>query len=296
MDIPYNYTTYSTKHFLTALLIAVSAHLFAIIGINFSPESPKPIPEKIIEITLAKRPEPEKPESADFIAQANQKASGEQNKINPPEPESKTIASSSPIQEQSIVTTVESQPQPSPTLPKKARQILTTAKKSPHQAPEESSEQPKPTPKPAVPKTSLLARSLAITNLQADIENHHAAISNKPRIRRLTSSSTKKREDALYLEQWKQKVERVGNLNYPQQAMQNKIYGSLRLLVAIKPDGVIKSIEILQSSGHDLLDNAAINIVKLAAPFPPFPVEMKKNTDILEIIRTWKFEKRTYLD
>jgi protein TonB len=66
-------------------------------------------------------------------------------------------------------------------------------------------------------------------------------------------------------------------------------------LVSIKPDGSLKSVEILKSSGYKTLDDAAIRIVRLAAPFQPFSVEMRKNTDILEIIRTWKFEKTTHL-
>ncbi|HRF87625.1 MAG TPA: energy transducer TonB, partial [Pseudomonadales bacterium] len=76
-----------------------------------------------------------------------------------------------------------------------------------------------------------------------------------------------------------------------QEARRKKIYGQLRLVVSLLPDGSIHNIEILQSSGQRILDDAAIRIVRMAAPFAPFPHELRKDVDRLEIIRTWKFEK-----
>lgn len=99
-------------------------------------------------------------------------------------------------------------------------------------------------------------------------------------------------DDAIYLDNWRRRIESVGNMNYPEEARRNNINGSLRLLVAISPDGSVVDIEILQSSGHSVLDNAAIRIVQMAAPFQPFTNEMRRTTDRLEIIRTWKFENR----
>ena len=83
----------------------------------------------------------------------------------------------------------------------------------------------------------------------------------------------------------------MGNLNYPTLARQQQLYGNLRLLVALLPDGDVHTIRILQSSGYKILDDAAIRIVNLASPFSPFPMELRENVDILEIIRTWKFHK-----
>ena len=99
----------------------------------------------------------------------------------------------------------------------------------------------------------------------------------------------------MYLEAWRQKVERVGNMNYPAAARDQKIYGQLRMTVSIKSDGSVESIEINKSSGAKVLDDAAINIVKLAAPYAAFPPEMKKNTDILGITRTWTFTQEDIL-
>jgi protein TonB len=93
------------------------------------------------------------------------------------------------------------------------------------------------------------------------------------------------------LDTWRRRIEAVGNVNYPEPARRQEIYGSLRLLVAILPDGDVDDIQILQSSGFSVLDQAAIDIVRMAAPFAPFPEEMLQNVDILEIIRTWRFHE-----
>ena len=89
-------------------------------------------------------------------------------------------------------------------------------------------------------------------------------------------------------------METVGNLNYPEEARREQLYGSLRLMVSITPDGGLKEVRILDSSGFKVLDDAAIRIVRQAAPFAPFPEEMRQSTDVLEIIRTWQFRKNHY--
>lgn len=111
------------------------------------------------------------------------------------------------------------------------------------------------------------------------------------RVRRVTGVSPATPELSYYFEAWRRKVERVGNLNYPDAARDRSLYGSLRLLVAIAPDGALHEVRVLESSGHRILDDAALRIVRLAAPFAPFPPEMRRNTDVLEIVRTWQFRK-----
>ena len=84
-------------------------------------------------------------------------------------------------------------------------------------------------------------------------------------------------------------MERVGQLNYPREARAQGIVGSLRLLVTITPDGALDNVRVLETSGHPLLDDAALRIVRLAAPYAPFPPTMRATTDVLEIERTWRF-------
>lgn len=302
-------TVTATERFGFTLFFAVALHAIAIIGITFSFKSASP-PQKTLEITLAQYQQEKTPEQADFIAQANQTGSGEsEQKKLPATPQQAALQSEKlkPVEQpQPTTAPVESAPQateaPAKELgehPKakpqvvKKQQVATSKKVVKKIATAPVQKKPEPAQKKApVGGGSLLQRSLEIASLQAEIDSHREMMAKKPRIRRLTSASTTYREDALYLDSWRKKIENIGNLNYPEEARRQKTYGSLRLLVAIEPDGSVKTIEVLESSGHRILDDAAIRIVRLAAPFQPFSVEMRKNTDMLEIIRTWKFEKR----
>lgn len=137
-------------------------------------------------------------------------------------------------------------------------------------------------------RDALLAASLEIDRLEAQIAKQQEAYQKRPK-RRFLGARTKAAEDALYLEAWRQKVERIGNMNYPATVRAQKLYGTLQLTVSIRADGSVENITIDKSSGSQLLDEAAINIVNLAAPYAKFSDEMKKTTDILGITRTWTF-------
>jgi protein TonB len=149
--------------------------------------------------------------------------------------------------------------------------------------------------KPAKPKMS--ARDLMLTarneiqRLEKKLEASSKALSKKPNKLRLTSK-TKQYAAAAYHEAWRKKVERIGNLNYPQQAKRNRINGQLILSVDINPDGSVPpdGIIISQSSGHKVLDDAAVKIVRLSAPFSAVPENVLQGHDMITIIRTWKFE------
>ncbi|WP_210424666.1 TonB family protein [Marichromatium bheemlicum] len=107
--------------------------------------------------------------------------------------------------------------------------------------------------------------------------------------RRAVSASTREIRYASYLAAWTRKVERIGNINYPQAAKEQRIYGSLLLHVSIRADGSLAQVRVVRSSGYDLLDQAAVRIVELAAPFAPFPPDIAAETDVLDIIRNWQF-------
>jgi protein TonB len=141
----------------------------------------------------------------------------------------------------------------------------------------------------------LLERSLEIASLEARLDKQRQIYAKRPRIKRLTSLSTVSSADAFYLNSWRRKIEGIGNLNYPDEARRRKLYGSLRLMVAVLPDGSLNEVALLETSGHQTLDDAAIRIVRLAAPFAPFPDELRQSTDVLEIIRTWQFRKNSSL-
>ncbi|MXY53493.1 MAG: energy transducer TonB [Gammaproteobacteria bacterium] len=110
------------------------------------------------------------------------------------------------------------------------------------------------------------------------------------RVRRIDAAAPETVTDAYYLDAWRRKVERIGQINYPQEAREQQLYGTLRLLVSIEPDGALRDVRLLASSGHEVLDEAAMRIVRLAAPFAPFPPAMQE-LDLLEIDRTWRFQR-----
>jgi TonB family protein len=118
----------------------------------------------------------------------------------------------------------------------------------------------------------------------------HQAYQERPK-RHFVGARASEYRFAQYVDNWRQKIERIGNLNYPAEARNRKIYGSLQITVAIKANGEVESVEINRRSGHKVLDDAALRIVRLAAPFDPFPPNIRVDTDILHITRTWTFTK-----
>ena len=141
----------------------------------------------------------------------------------------------------------------------------------------------------------LVTRSLAMARLEAEINKNNEAYEKLPR-RKFIGARTQEYRYAQYIEDWRGKIERIGNLNYPQQARDQKIYGKLTLTVSIRADGSVESVEISRPSGQRILDAAAMRIVKLAAPYAVFPPDIRKETDILSITRTWSFTSNDHLE
>lgn len=141
----------------------------------------------------------------------------------------------------------------------------------------------------------LIKRSLEIARLEAQIDKRLSMYEKMPK-RRFIGARTQEYRFAQYVEDWRAKVERIGNLNYPEAARRDKIYGKLTLTVSIRSDGSVESIEVNRPSGQRILDASAIRIVKLSAPFAPFPPDIKKDTDVLSITRTWIFTSTDKLE
>ena len=135
----------------------------------------------------------------------------------------------------------------------------------------------------------LLSRSKEIARLSAEIDQTQRVFAHRPK-RKYISARTKEYKYASYEEAWRAKVERIGKINFPDEARRQKLSGSLIMSVTINQDGNIKSIKIRQSSGHKILDDGAIRIVRLAAPFARFSNDIRKDVDELVITRTWVFE------
>jgi protein TonB len=165
-----------------------------------------------------------------------------------------------------------------------------------HQAEKKPEPQPEPQAQPETPPPTtqtltaqtLINRSLAMASLSAEIDRRLQAYAKRPK-RKWITARTKEHKYAAYMEAWRQKVERVGNLNYPDEARRANLSGNLLLDVALRPDGSVQEIILRRSSGKKVLDDAAIRIVNLAAPFARFPKGIAEETDILHVERTWQF-------
>jgi len=145
-----------------------------------------------------------------------------------------------------------------------------------------------PSPTRTLDAAALVRRSLAMASLDAEIDRKLSAYAKRPR-RKWVTARTREHKYAAYMEAWRRKVERIGNLNYPDEARRRRLSGSLLLEVALNADGTINQIVLRRSSGKRVLDDAAMRIVRLAAPFARFPKSIARETDILHIQRTWRF-------
>ena len=273
------------------VFLAVALHAALILGVTFTYVTSKPSTHTM-EVTLAQQRAKRRPENADFLAQINQVGSGalEEKAI-------MTAPTVAQFQDTEIRETNQDIPQSSSykTVEQKQTSITTTAKTDHKVTVDSDATEAIPQKAEFKNKKSLQARALEIASLEARIDHQRQIYAKRPRIKRLTSLSTASSADAFYLNSWRRKIESIGNLNYPQKARENKLYGSLRLMVAILPDGSLKEVELLESSGHQVLDDAAVRIVRLSAPYAPFPDELRQSTDVLEIIRTWQFRKNSSL-
>lgn len=171
------------------------------------------------------------------------------------------------------------------------RQLLTRQQSKVQAASATPQPAPQAEPQPDTPRTlseADIQRSLNIQRMEAEIARMWENYQKRPR-RQSVGASASEYRFARYVEDWRLKVERIGEANYPQAARDQKIYGSLLLTVSIRSNGNIDSIELRRSSGSKILDQAAINIVKLGAPYAPFPPDIARDTDVIDISRTWRF-------
>ncbi|HDP89313.1 MAG TPA: energy transducer TonB [Thioalkalivibrio sp.] len=275
----------SNDRFGISLFVAAIAHGIIILGIAFGVDlAPERYVPPSLDVTLVQTETHEAPDDAKFIAQANQQASG---------------STDTPARPTSPVTSLDPRPHDgtapmqiqaqSPVQPEKEQVQAMTVRESEYQVPtEEKTRQDQPVPE--VSGRELVDRSLEIARLAAEISEREQRYAERPRRHYLSFSSAKSVIEADYFRAFKEKVERIGNLNYPDEALRRQLNGELILHVTVDRDGRVLGIELGKSSGHQVLDDAAKRIVRLSEPFAPFDREMRKAYDELIITRTWKFE------
>ncbi|PWK46872.1 energy transducer TonB [Pleionea mediterranea] len=265
-------------------ILAIAFHAMLFLGIAFTlPEESSQQASPVMQVVLAQHHALEKPEKADFIGQDNQQGGGDKDLLqNPTTTEQAQIPdpnkqASAPATMPS--TTEQSQPTPHVLTAQGAQQVFVDEQVD---APNEQAQQ-------LMDTATLLQKSYELAGRNAQIDDQHQLASRNLR-KRQVSAAIHRSTDALYLDNWRRRIEEVGNRNYPDMARKKKLYGDLILKVAINADGTIRDVAIMDSSGHKVLDDAAIRIVRQAAPFAPFDDQLKQDTDVLEIVRLWQFE------
>jgi protein TonB len=267
------------------LFLSVVLHGIVILGIVFTANlPPKSETNPTLEIILTQTSTPKKIIDPDYLAPSNQDGGGNSQKHIRPATAS-TAPAASPLPGQS--DTLNPPHQTTPPRNTQNAEVLTAKQSAAWTVAnsEKRTELQREMPSAA----ELMRRSKEIAKLSADLHESIAAYTRRPR-ERFVSARSQSFRDAAYVEAWQNKIERIGNLNYPEEAKLQNLSGSLILDVAINANGTVESIELRRSSGYKLLDDAAIRIVKLAAPFSPFSPEMRNDTDILHITRTWQFQ------
>lgn len=270
---------------LVALFVAAIVHVVLVLGINFTAPQAGKI-NRSIDITLVNTPAKKVPEQTKFLAQENQIGAGDQ--ARKPKPPKQQL----PSQSNKQIRQINKKIAPEETKPKAAPKLITRQK---------SEKKIVVANKPAVvsqPKKlpQITAESLQqqIAQLGTEIRQNRLS-EDKTKIKFVDSVSAHKYLAAQYIKDWENKVERMGNLNYPEVAAKKNFSGTLTMDVGIKADGNIYSIRINRSSGNPALDEAAKNIVRMSAPFAPLPLDLRKELDVLVITRIWKFSDESGL-
>lgn len=268
-------------------MISVIFHAVVLFGITF--KLPLPKIDNIatsLEVVLVNSKSASKPRNADALAQANLDGGGNTDKNRRAKAPSPLPTEYKHADEAAAAT------QKTDQLEQEAKSLMTAIdsnqaayRAKPHSEPLEQSHN-------IMDAAGLVQRGLEIARLEAQTARDYEAYQKRPK-RRFIGARTQEYRFARYAEDWRMKVERIGNLNYPEAARREKRYGNLQLTVGIRSDGSLESLEINRSSGEKILDEAAIRIVKLAGQngFAPFPPDISRDTDVLHITRTWAFTR-----
>jgi protein TonB len=274
-----------------SLFLAAAFHVLVLLGVTFAmPDKVADKFERTLDVVLATNASEERPEEADFIGQADQLGGGESDEV-----EKLTTTEISPFPDERM-NEVTQPPEMEMQQQKVEQEQVLSTDESPFKADTPETQPVDPQEAVDAPAVqSIYQRSMEIASLTAQLEAEINNSAKKPR-RRQVSAAIHRATDALYLDAWRRKIERIGNLNYPDKAKRDGIYGSLTLKVAINPNGTVNEILVLRSSGHKILDDAAIRIVRLAAPFAPLTSDILADTDILEIIRVWQFQPNNQMN
>ncbi len=266
-----------------ALFGAAAIHAVVILGVSFEPflkEMRTPPP---LEVVLVQKSDSERPEEADYLAESAQDGGGESDDQARP---SSPFTSDLDVDSDGIAPTPMIASEPTPT--NAADDAVLTTLYADREVKSDTEEQ-EISEEAKLQAEIKVDHSFEIARLQAEIDRQQEQTAKRPKKKWLTAR-THEATSAKYMYRWVEKVERIGNLNYPDAVRRNRLSGAVVMTVGILKNGAIESILIEESSGQRILDDAAKRIVQLASPFEPLVGQLGDETDILYITRTWDFQ------
>ena len=263
------------------LVLSLLAHGILILGLGFAFDDDAPL-VPTLDVIFSRTQTPLSPEQADFLAQANNRGGGEQDRAQRPRD---LQAGAIPLAEPGQAPLPERQRAAVEAPPPEARVVASRRGEDPVPA----AQPQQPLPEPPLPPVSeaRAARDAEMARLAAEVYLRSELYAKRP-TRKFVSASTREYAYASYLRAWVDRAERVGNLNYPDEARRRRLGGQVVASVGVRRDGTVESLRILRSSGTPLLDASVERMVRLAEPFPPLP-DTPDKVDILHVTRTWVF-------
>ena len=272
--------TPNNRRLTVAIGVSLAIHAL-LMTLHFSfPEASRAAREKALDIILVNAKSAKKPTDPQALAQANLDGGGnsdDDRRIKTPLP---------PTPQQTQGSEIERMQKRVRELNAAQQRLLTEAKNARAVAPARNAAE-QPVPAASLSGLDLAESARAMARLEGEIAKNVDEYNKRPR-KKFIGARAQEYRFAQYIEDWRQKVERIGTLNYPE-AARGKLYGSMVLTVSINADGTLGRVDINRSSGYKVLDEAARRIVQMASPYAPFPPEIRRDTDIIEITRTWYF-------
>jgi protein TonB len=270
------------------LFLATVLHAIVILGITFSiSPSAESDTSPALDIILVQTQNPDKPDEAKYLAQVSQQGGGETELPSRPRD---IFTAPSLAQNPGIAMQTATEQRSSR---REVEQVELLHQQKSDFSVDTETDLKEPTDE-VLSNSENTRRDNQTARLAQEISDRIELEAEQPRTKYL-NSSTREFVPARYMREWIDRVERIGNLNYPDQARRDKLSGTLILDVVINADGELVKTDLRRSSGHKLLDDAARRIVELAAPYPPFPSKLKKEADVIHITRSWEFMSNNQL-
>jgi periplasmic protein TonB len=299
----FTYPAHPQEHFAVALFAALLLHLVLVFAVGFDWEKPQMRTMTSMEVILVQNTTDEVITDADYLAQSHQEGGGTESEVAVPTvttlaPFPDAVAAersaSAPLQ---VAAATQTQVLEQLTTDKRAEEKIErhTAKEritTPAQGHDSRTQMPH---EPSAVELILNTRN-AIANMQVSLDKKAQEDSKRQR-KAFISAHTREYRLVNYMENWRQKVERIGQLHYPEEARRLGLSGELVVTVAIRADGSVQGpadIKVARNSHlnnyeEEVLRHAAQQIIRLAAPYAPFPADIRKDYDVIEITRRWQF-------